>query len=147
MKYFLISSPTCFSTVFVGEFSGAIVWIVWRETPKCILANITSVRVYVLFGHSPVNTRVVERPLALVFNRQQPDWQPWRNNDEEALLLPESLVNGCDSLRRILLTPGAPHKGNLGTPFDPLPHLLMSADVPACMIMASTGGAPHSACL
>lgn len=47
-------------------------------------------------------------------------------------LLLESLVKGCDSLRGILLTSGAPHRGDPGTPPWP-PALLIDVCRCACL--------------
>lgn len=54
-------------------------------------------------------------------------------------LLLEPFVKGCDSLKGIPLAPGAPNGIDPGNPLDPLLYLLMSADVPGCMIIVSTG--------
>lgn len=40
-----------------------------------------------LFGPAPVNTHVLQRPLALFHNCQQSEWQCWWNNNKEALFV------------------------------------------------------------
>ena len=128
-------------------FSFSLRWGLWsygrkQIGPHYVLGLSLCGYVLLLFGLAPVNTHVLQRPLALFDNCQQSEWQARWNNKEESLFVVEA------PRERLWQSKGDPadtrgtRQGWPWEPLGPLPYLLMSADVPACMIIASTGGEP-----